>query len=970
VLLINTNSIKQKRIGATVELMMLKSRMLRIGEGLFFCVFFSLFAACGGGGGSDENRPSDATVQTHTLAVQATVTFPASSPLDSTNASVLCNEDFSPLDSSNQAKIEITTNEVMDVTLFLPSRDGVEGPTVYLNTTVVPGDAEVNLNIEETAISLVMTGVDHRFLEDPTMASWVKSVVRKQATDFIDDLDQKMASDPYLLRPDNIATALGPLFTQAVADSDAALEVIYDQYSVSSASTMKLSGTGSATDMLSANSLVEIPDGAQDFGDFYVKYDRSTPLEQFVFLPPGSIYDTLTFSNNSMLRFMNSSMLPVLTRITDTHTAEVIKELPTGTFAQAFSSDILSPTNGPFGLPLPSFETIDNGTRNIQVEVFTPGISDFLDSSYFESGSPCGPLLARASFSGAIMPLVGVILPSLPSNVTNSVTETIFSVLQRADVFENILNHWPYGRFQEGLSAVYDDITANWGANTNIASEIIEALVEKGYLNSTLTPELAARLGVKVATAELAVAAAGISIAALAEGLVETPSKVVYQLVYPLGLHDLEPGTLQKISEGDVNSQEFTLTGHGLAGFSFDGEFHTARLMLEAFNKDHEKLEEAWLDEDFGLEIESGDEVDTITFKLPDAWVGVDTEINHVRLTLQHGYVAPGWLGSYTSWTNYLEEVELPASESMVNKFTIHLTQDLKITGLDSTVLEKGGLVKIRGEGFAGDESGLENEVYFLDKDGSPFSASIMTSSETYISAYVPLGLQLNDSTEPETIHVGSTYVYVALSDGAQSNQVWVAVVPEPPMISPGPVAGQMDYKGTEISMLQTSNFPIYYTVDDSVELSYNGPFDLEETCEIRAYAKVLVDGVFYTSSETTQNYITCQEGETFIPYPHGAQCVVLQNVDLIPRRYCPLYSSEYTDPIVTEFGLATCSYSWLTGGTSELAKETHRDSGQTTAYSVTQFWAEPVGRPSYVWRPTASYHFCPDGSFGTACSH
>jgi hypothetical protein len=73
---------------------------------------------------------------------------------------------------------------------------------------------------------------------------------------------------------------------------------------------------------------------------------------------------------------------------------------------------------------------------------------------------------------------------------------------------------------------------------------------------------------------------------------------------------------------------------------------------------------------------------------------------------------------------------------------------------------------------------------------------------------------------------------------------------------------------------------------------------------------------------------------------------------------------------MVMDFGLATCSYAWITDGTNELAKETHMDSDQTTAFSVTQFWAEPVGRPSYVWRPTTSYHLCPDGSFGTACSH
>lgn len=934
---------------------MSKSQRISIGAGFFLCLFVTLLTGCGGSGGGSGtgDTPSDPADPTHTLTVQATVTFPASSPLDYTNASVLCGDAYSPLDSTNQASIEITTNRAMDVTILLPSRDGVETPTVYLNTTVVPGETEVFLDIEETAVSLVMTGVDHRYLADAATASWVKSVVKNHSADFIADLADKMADDPYLLRPDNIASALGTLFTQAVTDSDAALEVLYAQSG--STSTAALTGE-SATAGSAAKALVDIPDGAVDFGDFYIQYDRSPPSNKFAFVPPGTLY-------NEKLTFMNNSMLPVITQITDTTSYEVIKAIPTGTFAQAFSPDILSPTNGPFGLPLPSFETIENGTRNIQVEVFSPGLSDFLDTSYFEAGSPCGPLLARASFSGAIMPLLGVVLPSLPSRVTNGVTETIFSVLQRADVFENIMNHWPYGRFQEGLSAVYADITANWGANTNIATQIIEALVEKGYLQSALSPELAVRLGVKVATSEKAVASAGISIAALSKGLLETPSKVTYQLGYPVGLHDLSPASMQKLDAGQPNSQAFTLTGHGLTGFRFEGDFRTARLLLEAFNKDDEKLEETTLEEGYEFEIESSEALDTITFKLSDAWVGVDTAINYVRLTLQHAYVAPGWLG------NYLEEVQLPASISMVNKFTIHLTQELKITGLASTRLEKGGLIEITGEGFAGDDSALENEVYFLDKDKTPFSASILTSSETHISAYVPHGLRLNDSTEPETMHVGSTCVYVELSDGSQSNQVWAAVVPEPVMIRPYPVPGQMTYKGTEISMIQTSYFPMYYTINDSIERPYNGPITLEESSEIKAYAKVVVDGVVYSSDVTTQSYVSCQEGETYIPYPHGAHCVVLQNQDLMPTRYCPLYNTAYTGPIETEFGLATCSYDWLTGGTDQLAKEVHRDSGQTTAYAIIQFWAQPEGRPQYVWRPTASYHFCPDGSFGTNCS-
>ena len=650
---------------------------------------------------------------------------------------------------------------------------------------------------------------------------------------------------------------------------------------------------------------------------------------------------------------------------------EVIKEIPAGFMGRAFGPAILSPTNGPFGLPLPTWETIDNGTRNIQLEVFTPGLRDFYDSHYFDADSPSGPLLARASFSGAIMPLLGVVLPSLPSGSTNAAAEVIFGVLQRADVFEKIMFHWTRGEYQEGLAAVYNDITANWGLNTNIASQIIEELVERGFLKGNIGPALAAQLGLKVATAKIAVASAGISIAALTQGLVEVPSKVTYQLVYPVGLRDLEPRMMQKLSEGANNIEEFTLTGHGLAGFNFNNEFHTARLHLEAFNKEDESIEEAWLDEGFGFEMQAADNngvLDTITFKLPDAWVEDGTAIKYVCLTIHHGYIAPGWLGDYTDWTNYLETVQLPVYESGRKKFTIYLTQDVIIDSITPTLLEKAGILTIRGKGFASDDSGLQNDVYFMDRDNQPVSASIISSSETRITVYVPLDLQLNDNSTPVKQHIGSSSVYVEVSDGSQSNEVWVAVVPDPVTFSPEPTPGEMTYKETLVALFQINDIPIYYTINDSGEHTYGGPITIKETSVITAYAKVLVDGVYYSSRDTTENYISCMEGETFVPYPHGAKCMVIQNADLMPRRYCPLDKAAYIDPIETGFGYATCSYSWLFGGVDELAKETHLNKEKTTAFSTTTFWAQPEGRPQFVYRPTASYHFCPDGSLGTAC--
>ncbi len=949
---------------------MSKFRVVSIGAGIFFFLLATFLAGCGGGGGGGgEGGDSDTAEQTHTLAVQATVVFPASSPIDNSSASVLYNGDDSPLDSQDQADLEIITNEVKDAVIFLPARDGETFPTVYMMTTVVPGEAEVELSVEETAVSLVLTGVDHRYLADVTMASWVKSVVKNNSADFIDDLAQKLVDDPYLLRPDNMASVLGTLFSQAVADSDAALQVLYDldEPLAAAAKTTDPDQTVSGATGTVSKYVGELPEGAVDFGDFFIKYDRTVPVRQFTFVPP-DLLSRIGLWGSNRLSFVNGSMLPVVTRITDTDTNEVLKEIPDTFMGQAFSPEILSPTNGPFGLQLPNWEVLDTGTRNIQVEVFTPGFVDFYETSYTADGSPCYALLARATFSGVVMPLLGVVLPSMPSGYEDVFAEAIFTVLLRAEIFQKILYHFPRGEYSEGLEAVYNELTANWGLNTNIVSQIIEELVTRGLIKGEITTKFAAQLALKLAAAEVAIASAGISVATLGKGLVEVPSKVSYQLVYPAGLSDLTPRQMQKLTSGQSNDQAFTLTGHGLAGVRFNGEFHTAQLQLEAFDKEDVLIAQTTLEEEFDYQIAYDDTLDTITFKLPDAWTGIDTAIKYVRLTVHHCYVAPGWLGDYTSWTNYLEEVTLPFYESSVDKFTIYLTQELRITSVNPELMQQDGTIAITGLGFVAEGSGLENEVYFLDREKELVLTTVMSASETSISAYVPDGLILNDSTEPEKQHVGYSSVYVELPDGTQSNSVWVAVIPDPVTFDPEPVNSQMTYKGTRVTLSQPSGFSIYYTINGSAEREYSTPITILETSEIKAYAKVLVDGIFYNSKEITKRYVTCQEGETFIPYPHGAQCVVLQNRDLMPWRYCPLEKADYTAPVQTPFGYATCSYDWLIGGTDQLAMEYHRDGNMTTAYSITQFWAEPEGRPQYVWRPTASYHFCPDGSFGPVC--
>lgn len=326
-----------------------------------------------------------------------------------------------------------------------------------------------------------------------------------------------------------------------------------------------------------------------------------------------------------------------------------------------------------------------------------------------------------------------------------------------------------------------------------------------------------------------------------------------------------------------------------------------------------------------------------------------------------------------SDYFNTINEIELPITEALQKEFTIHLSSDVYVSDVDQDWKETNEALLIRGAGFHSQKSGLINKVFFKDNSAfSPEEAFINEAWDDLISVNVPRALDL------DYVSIGKTFFYVELEDGSQSNEFPLAIVPSPVTASvrgdittPGSI-----YKGQKVTLRQSSSVPIYYSLNGTAEQRYVAPIELIKTSSLMAYAKQEIGGINYRSRIARFEYKTCAEGETYIPYPHGAACVVIQNQSLMPNRYCPINSRDYSGSLYTEHYEVSCLYEQ-----TKLKLERHlitvpseTTGTQRIAIHSTTFWTEPEGRPMVVALGQGRYYnFCPNGSFwlpGQSCSH
>ena len=869
-----------------------------------------------------------------TKTVEINVTLPTGAPIDINSSSIyLSGKSYRP-DAEGIVRVEVPINQVFDLSLMLPPREGETEPTVYLSSMLIPGEVHVDLNASEAAVALLLEGIDQRFFQESATSLLIKDMIREEGADFVNYFITEIEKDPYLMHTDNLRDFL--LANSSYIDSLTHINTILFNTFDNNASSM----IPSVQRSIAAASVV---DDGTSYADNSVKVQPSMKQDGFLLYVN---HDSKGYYTGD-LTLWNASFLPSLYRMTDTTTKEVLKEIPKGTLEIAFSRDMFAPYGCPFNIQLPNYTMIKSGSNNVQLEVYTPGFKDFDYGVYTEEGSPSTALLMRSAYSYAFIPILSIVLPG------ESWSADIFDILQKAGVFEDLVHYWSSGDISGGLRQMY-------GKYDGLPKAILYKLVED-------PKTILAILAKKVTAAEVSIASAALAIKQLQLGLQDTSSKIIYYATFPLGVKDIKPPAAIKIDRS-VPLPKFTLRGHGFSPFTFQERLYSPTLEIKVYDVDDKEVYAFTLESD---ELEISSDGREIIFELPRYVVQKDTKLSYAEVRLNHAYVDIGFLGSYFDYFNELKSIILPLTSDQQRSMRIYLTSELIVREVDKDTYTTDMEMLITGEGFHSQSSGLPNKVYFLDDNNHSTLATISKSWENKITLKTPKYLDL------EYMSIGKSSVYVALEDGSRSNLYPVIFVPDAPTADVYDDTGKPSvlYKGQQVTLKQEDSVAIYYSINGSPDRPYVAPLTITESSHVFAYAEYDDGQTRYRSPLAEFKYETCDEGETYIDYPHGPKCEIIRNAELMVLRYCPLRSIDYHGPFevnaLSETPMeVSCSYYY---GFSSLQYENHiisvfhPDTGTRSRVLIasTLYWQEPRGRPMTVSYQNGKYYeFCPNGSF------
>lgn len=120
----------------------------------FLLLSYCFLIACNGGSSSSPaSNPSSSDIN-------VSVSLPEESPLMGESLSL----DVYDEQYSVNKPLGIIIENPTDAYLMLPQREGDLTPSVYLFSSLLPGETTVQINSEETAISLIMGAIPHSLL--------------------------------------------------------------------------------------------------------------------------------------------------------------------------------------------------------------------------------------------------------------------------------------------------------------------------------------------------------------------------------------------------------------------------------------------------------------------------------------------------------------------------------------------------------------------------------------------------------------------------------------------------------------------------------------------------------------------------------------------------------------------------------------------------------------------------------------
>lgn len=819
---------------------------MKLNKGVMLVVFtglvLGLISGCSGGGGSNTAKDTPATPdapvadtfidwELNSTPVSARVELPSGSPLgiNETNVDVVYNT-YSA-DSNGEVDIKVPAGQITDTFVMLQNPQTNEY-VVYLLASVLPGENNVVYSAEETAVSLVLNGINHIYLTETDSPETVKYIIRKNSAEFINEFVPALTADPYLLRGDNLSKVYSAVFHEAVKASEAELKILYESQNVSAKASKKSVGSS----RFAVGGKIENYQGLSVAPDY--------EIQDFLIRPDRGFSDTGVMTGDIIIE--NDTMLPAKAKAVTLVPTKVATANPK---AEIFG-DIVSPQLSPI-LGSYARSTAIRGTkfRTHEVTLYTPGwkIYSKENSDYTEVMAMNRALNQRLLLDNAIK-IVSTFAPVDDENVKIKIMQWIvqqgFFQTGVDYIYESLNNNPESAKFETAFYNVWYGLL-----NTDNLKVVVNIIAER-YSDSPITlAKETAKILFKVTTIEAQVWIYGADLLFTEADLFATDPVIKFtQVSFPLYFKNYGPSALKKVAtEDDVRRVE--LFGDGLNTFTALGGTYVPAITLEAKDVNDEIQIYPLIEADI-----HSDAVDSIWFNLPYEWVKVGSDIvGPIYFQIEHGFQDPYKLDAITG-------IKIPDSAELKDYYQIGLSSDLIITSISKNKVEHGEEeIYIFGEGFA--EFMADNHVIFTDYEGNSVSISVDLRVDNYLQISIP-----------EDIDFGSYAVRVELPDGEASNEISISVMPKTPRISPDPYSTDFD-NTLEVTLTQSEGAEIWYSIDSGAEIKYTAPITLTQTSTVYAFAKALINDVEYRSAVGSYSYHKCLNTETLDPDTN--MCVV-----------------------------------------------------------------------------------------------
>jgi len=740
--------------------------------------------------------------------VVARVVLPESAPLNMSEVEVSTVFSTSTPDAEGNLVLPVPDSFLTDATVVVPLPDS-EDYAVYFLSTILPGETSVEFSAEATAVNLILNGIDRIYLTGDLAPAEVRGTIRDSSTAFIASFVAALAADPYYLRSDNLENVYDASFDAALAASQAALAQA--QPAVASRAQAQPAAVSTDSEGLTVKPAREI----QDF--------RIMPARQGL---------TGYGDMDGDLLIQNDSMLPARYQQVDLFTNQVLHTPPTGVFG-----DIIGPQASLiYGFNAGTSKVTDNHFRASALTLYTPGWAFYSDNDSAVEDYVKG--MNRVLNQRLLLDNIITILSNLVPVSDASFYKAWLQWLGDQGFFQAAMDKFYVEQDLQGAVDSFLNGMLNWD---NLKGTLKFVARYYGQKSGVELLKIKAKWLFKITTLKAKIWIYAGDLTATELDLFSTSPVIEFTEVhFPLYLKNYGPSGLSKVSTIDDN-RRVTLFGQGLNAFGFEGATHEPTVFLQAYDT------EGSLRNDYveGEDIHSAG-ADSIWFDLPFDWVNSGSEIvGPIYFQLRHAFVDP-----YLS-DSVIEDVRLPADQwDLSPYYQIELLSDLQITGVSKDPVTRGEELTIYGSGFA--PLMAENHVYFTDNEDVEHQGNVTYATDSTLEV-----------TVPDSLPHGPTWIDVELDDGTLSNAWRIAVVPK--AVHAQPDDGTDFAETLQVSLSQTENVPIFYSIGSGSEQRYSGPILLTDSATIHARAKVTVENSDYASGYTSFVYYRCSANQVLV---------------------------------------------------------------------------------------------------------